>query len=116
MALTKEFLTGGAGDGTGIKIAGTTLGGATTVHTVPASKEDTVRVLAINNDAVRRSVTLLWGAEVAVDDEITVTIQPKSGLVLVVPGLPLGAAKVVKAYAEATNVVVLHGDVNRTDA
>lgn len=115
MALTKEVLTGGAGDGTGIKIAATTLGGATTVHTVPASKEDTIRILATNNDAVKRWVTLLWGGETAVDDEITVIIQPKSGLVAVIPGLPLGAAKVVKAYAEATNVVVLHGDVNRTE-
>ena len=116
MALTKEFLTGGAGDGTGIKIAATTLGGANTVHTVPASKEDTIRMLATNNDTVKRTLTLLWGAETTVDDEITVTLQPKSGLVTVIPGLPLGAAKVVKAYAETTNVVVLHGDVNRTDA
>lgn len=116
MALTKEYLTGGAGDGTGVKIAGTTLGGATTVHTVPASKEDAIRILATNNDTVKRSVTLLWGGVTAVDDEITVTIQPKAGLVLFIPGLPLGAAKVVKAYAEATNVVVIHGDVNRTDA
>ena len=116
MALTKEFLTGGASDGTGIKIIGTTLGGATTVHTVPAGKEDTIRVLATNNDTVKRSVTLLWGGVTAIDDEISVTIQPQSGLVLLTPGLPLGAAKVVKAYAEAANVVVIHGDVNRTDA
>ena len=115
MALTKEFLTGGAGDGTGIKIGATTLGGANTVHTVPASKEDTIRILATNNDTVKRSLTVLWGAETAVDDEITVTIQPKAGLVLVIPGLPLGAAKAVKAYADTTNVIVVHGDVNRTD-
>ncbi len=116
MALTKEFLTGGAGDGTGIKIGATTLGTANTVHTVPASKEDTIRILATNNDSVVRTVTLLWGAETAVDDEITVPIQPKAGLLLLIPGLPLGAAKVVKAYAETTNVVVIHGDVNRVDA
>ena len=116
MALTKEFLTGGAGDGTGIKIGATSLGGANTVHTVPASKEDVIRLLATNNDTVKRSLTVLWGAETAVDDEISVTLQPKSGLVLVIPGLPLGAAKVVKAYAEATNVIAIHGDVNRTDA
>ena len=116
MALSKEFLTGGAGDGTGIKLSATTLGGANTVHTVPAAKEDTIRILATNNDTVKRTVTLLWGAEAAVDDEITVTIQPKAGLVLIIPGLPLGAAKLVKAYAEVTNVVVIHGDVNRTDA
>ena len=116
MALSKEFLTGGAGDGTGIKLSSTTLGGANTVHTVPASKEDTIRILATNNDTVKRTATLLWGAETAVDDEITVTLQPKAGLVLIIPGLPLGAAKLVKAYAEATNVVVIHGDVNRVDA
>ena len=116
MALTKEYLTGGTGDGTGIKIAATTLGGANTVHTVPADKEDTIRILATNNDTQSRNLTLLWGAETAVDDEITVPIQPKSGLIMVIPGLPLGAAKVVKAYASETYVIVIHGDVNRTDA
>ena len=116
MALSKEFLTGGAGVGTGIKIVGTTLGGATTVHTVPALKEDTIRILATNNDTVERTLTMVWGGVTAVDDEITLTIQPKSGLVTVMPGLPLGAAKIVKAYAEITNVVVIHGDVNRVDA
>ena len=116
MALTKEFLTGGAGDGTGIKIAATTLGGANTVHTVPASKEDTIRILATNNDTTTRDLTLLWGAETAIDDEITVPIPPQAGLLLVIPGLPLGAAKVVKAFASVANVIVLHGDVNRVDA
>lgn len=116
MALSKEYLTGGTGDGTGIKIAATTLGGADTVHTVPASKQDTIRLLVTNNDTVQRTVTLLWGGATAVDDEITVPVGPKQGLYLVVPGLPLGAAKVVKAYAEVTNVIVVHGDVNRVDA
>lgn len=116
MALSKEFLTGGAGDGTGIKIAATALAAANTVHTVPAAKEDTIRILATNNDTVKRSLTLLWGGATAVDDEIEVTLQPKAGLMLIVPGLPLGAGKVVKAYAEAANQIVIHGDVNRTDA
>ena len=115
MALTKEFLTG-TGDGTGLKISATTLGGANTVHTIPASKEDTIRILATNNDTVKRALTIVWGDATAVDDEITVTLQPKAGLVLVIPGLPLAAAKVVKAFAETTNVIVVHGDVNRTDA
>ena len=116
MALSKEFLTGGAGDGTGIKLSATTLGGANTVHTVPTAKQDTIRILATNNDTVKRTMTIVWGDATAVDDEITVTLQPKAWLVLIIPGLPLGAAKVVKAYAEVTNVVVIHGDVNRTDA
>ena len=116
MALSKEFLTGGTGDGTGIKIAATTLGGANTVHTVPTGKLDTIRVLATNNGSQPRTVTLLWGGADAVDDEIAVTILPKTGLVTLVPGLPLGAAKVVKAYAASTNEIVLHGDVNRVDA
>lgn len=116
MALTKEFLTGGAGDGTGIKIAATTLGAANTVHTVPASKEDTIRLFAVNHDTVERTLTIVWGDTTAVDDEIPVPVQPNDGLYLVIPGLPLGAAKEVKAYADATNVIVIHGDVNRTDA
>ena len=116
MALTKEFLTGGAGDGTGIKIAATTLGGANTIHTVPASKEDYIRILATNHDTVGRDLTIVWGDATAVDDEIIIPIQPKAGLIWVIPGLLLGAAKVVKAYAQVTNVIVIHGDVNRVDA
>ena len=115
MALTDEFLSG-TGDGTGSKISATTLGGANTIHTVPASKKDSIRILATNNDTVKRTLTVVWGDATAVDDEITLTLQPKSGLVLVVPGLKLAAAKVVKAYAETTNVVVVHGDVVRNDA
>ena len=113
MTLTKEFLTGGAGDGTGIKIAATTLGGANTVHTVPASTKDTVQIYATNNDTVERDLTIVWGDATAVDDEITTLIQPKAGLTWVIPGMTLDAAKVVKVYAEVTNVIVIHGAINR---
>lgn len=111
MALTKQFLTG-TGDGTGLKIAATTLGGANTVHTVPASSKDKVFLSATNNDTVLRTLTIVWGAATAVDDEITFSLQPKAGLVPLL-ALTLDAAKVVKAYAEATNVIVVHGEANR---
>lgn len=111
MPLSREFLTG-TGNGTGQKITATSLGGANTVHTVPASVRDSIALYATNNDTVLRTVTVVWGDETAIDDEITFPIQPKAGLVPLL-ALTLDAAKVVKAYAETTNVIVVHGEANR---
>ena len=54
------------------------------------------------------------------DDEIELTIAAESGLVLVAPGLIIqgdsSAALVVRAFAATTNVITLHGYVNRIEA
>lgn len=112
---TKEYLTGGAGDGTGIKVVATTTAG-TTIHTVPASSIDTVRLYAYNNHTASVAVTIEWGGVTTPDDIITVTVQPKAGLYLIIPGLRLGATAVVAAFAATANVVSIHGDVIREAA
>lgn len=112
MALSKEFLTGGSGDGRGIKVTGTATGTAVTVHTVPAGAIDTVRLYARNDDTVLRTLTVEFGGTTDPDDQIKADLQP-GVLTLVVPALPLGAALAVKAFADAADVVVIHGDVNR---
>lgn len=113
--LTREFLTG-TGDGTGFKVVGTTLVGRDTIHTVPTVGiiKDTIILAATNNDTVARTVTIVWGDATAVDDEITFTIQPKAGAPPLLE-LSLDEAKIVAAYAEVTNVIVIHGYVNRID-
>jgi len=58
-------------------------------------------------------LTLEWGEATAPDGNIEVTIPGESGLFLVVPGLLLTNSLVVKVFAAVTNVVIIHGFVNR---
>ena len=50
---------------------------------------------------------------VQVDDDIKLSIPATSGLTLLVPDLVLRNSLIVKAYAGTTNVVTIHGFVNR---
>jgi len=65
----------------------------------------------MNIDTTARKLTIEWGNP-AVDDNIELTIPAESGLVLVAPGLLLQNSLVVKAFAAAANVVIIHGYVN----
>lgn len=112
MALDKTYLSGGTADGRGIKVVATATPG-TLVHTVPAASDDTIRLYAYNDDSVVRTLTVEFGGVTVPDDIFEVTVQPKSGLQLVVPALRLATGLVVRAFADAANVVVLRGDVNR---
>jgi hypothetical protein len=60
-------------------------------------------------------VTVDFGGQTVPDNNIVLTVQPKAGLVCVVPGLILGGAAslVVDAFADAANVVTMTGFVNR---
>jgi hypothetical protein len=58
-------------------------------------------------------LTIEWGEATAPNGNIEVTVLPEAGLVTVIPGLLLTGSLVVKAFAGTTNVIVLHGFVNR---
>lgn len=62
-------------------------------------------------------MTIEFGGATAPDQNIVVTIPFKSGLVLVIPGLPLlgngSAGLTVAAFASAANVITISGYVNR---
>lgn len=111
MAFTKVKLSGGT-DGRNVKIAATATAG-TLLHTAHATNLDEVWLWACNTDTSARKLTIEFGGVTAPDDLHEVTLAPESGLVLVVPGLLVSNAVVVRAFAATTNVVVVNGYVNR---
>ena len=109
---SKEFLTGGAGDGTPIVVAATDIASSpTTIHTVPASVVDEVTLYAHNSASAAVDLQIGWG-ETA--DPIIQSIPAKSGLTLLVPGdLCLDAGLVVVAAADTADVITIFGAVRR---
>ncbi len=112
---SKQYLTGGAADGTGIKLA-VDSGTYTTIHTSSgtASHVDEVWLYASNTDATDRKVTLQFGGTTDPDDLIEVTVGAEAGLVLLIPGLILkGGSLVLKGAAAVADKVTIFGYVNR---
>ena len=113
---TKKILSGST-DGKAVKVAATATAG-TTIHTgsATATTLDEVWIYAVNSSASSVKLTIEWGEATAPDGNIEVTVLPEAGLVTVIPGLLLqgnATAKVVRAFAGTTNVIVMHGFVNR---
>ena len=112
---SKQYLTGGAADGTGIKLA-VDSGTYTTVHTTSgtASNIDEIWLYASNTDTSDIKVTLKFGGTDDPDDIIEVTVGAEAGLVLLVPGLILKGGSLVLLGAAATaSKVSVFGYVNR---
>ena len=104
----------GSTHGRGIKVAATSSAG-TDIHTATSSTSDcdVITLFAYNSSATAVTLTLQWGGTTSVDDDIKLSIPATSGLTLVVPDMVLRNSLVVKAYAGTTNVVTVHGFVNR---
>jgi hypothetical protein len=115
-AFSHEVLSSST-NGLGIKIDGATSGNARTLHTAIAgtTSRDEVWIWLQNNNAsgVSRTVTIEFGGTTAVDNQIILSVPPKSGPVLAVPGFPLRNTLLVKAFADVANEVVVYGYVNR---
>ena len=115
MATAVKRKLSGSTDGRGIKVVATATAG-TTIHTAVAGTTagtyDEIWLYAYNSDTSNRELTIEFGGTTAPDDNITVTIAAKAGLMLIVPGLILQNGSVVKAFAAAANVVVIFGFVN----
>lgn len=114
MATAKKRLLSGSMDGKAIKVAATATAG-TAVHTAVAGTTagtvDEVWLWAQNNHTANVVLTIEFGSADA-EDNITVTIPFKSGLVPVVPGLPLQNGAVVAVFADIADVISIHGFVN----
>jgi hypothetical protein len=116
MATFNKIPLSGSTNGKGILIAATaTLG--TTIHTAGSGTAnfDEVWIYASNNSASSVKLTVEYGSA-SVQDNIEITIPGESGLVLVVPGLFLNNSLVVTAFAAVTNVITIHGYINRVTA
>lgn len=108
---SKEKLSGST-DGRMVKVAATATAG-TTIHTAHATALDEIWLYAVNSDTTARKLTIEFGGTTSPDDLIEQTIQPESGLVLVVPGLLVTNSIVVRAFCATANVVMIGGFVNR---
>ena len=115
MAFVKRELSGGA-DGVPIKVVATATAG-TLIHTAQSATADgnydEIYLYAFNSAATAVDLTIEFGGATAPDYNITVTLDSKSGLQLIVPGLILQNSKTVRAFAGTTNVVTISGFVNR---
>lgn len=110
---TKEKLSGST-NGKGIKVAATATTG-TTIHTAGSGTTnwDEVWLWCVNTSGVSVKLTIEWGETAAPDGNIEMTIPPETGLFQVIPGLIIQNSLVVTAFAGTTNVLVMHGFVNR---
>ena len=116
MATFNKIPLSGSTNGKGILVAATaTLG--TTIHTAGAGTTDfdEVWLYASNNSVTSTKLTVEYGSA-SVQDNIEITIPGESGLVLIVPGLFLNNSLVVRAFAAVTNVITMHGYINRVTA
>jgi hypothetical protein len=111
---SKVQLSGSPGNGRGVKVAATATAG-TLIHTASATAGviDEVWLYVVNTDTSSRKLTIELGGTTAPDDLIEVTVPAEAGLMVVVPGLPLSGGVVVRAFAAAANVLIIHGYVNR---
>lgn len=115
MATAVKRKLSGSTDGRGIKVVATATAG-TTIHTAVAGTTagtfDEIWLYACNSDTTARILTIEFGGVTAPDDNVVVSVASKSGLVLIVPGLVLQNGSVVRAFADAANVVTIQGFVN----
>ena len=109
MTITKELLSGST-NGRPIDVTATTSGTAITAHAAHASLKDEVWLWAVNQDTVARKLTVEFGVA---SPPIEVTIPAEDGLHLVIPGVPLTGADLVKAFADSASKIGLVGHVNR---
>lgn len=107
----KELLSGST-DGKLIKVVATGTPG-TLIHTADATVLHELYLWAINTDTVNRKLTIEFGGVASPDDLIELTMLPESGLIAVVEGLMLINSLVVRAFADAANVVNVGGYIKR---
>jgi hypothetical protein len=116
MATFSKTILSASTDGRAIKVVATASTG-TTIHTGSATAADLheVWLYAQNTDTAARKLTIQWGSTSSPDDDIELTVQAESGLILITPGLLIkgnATPLVVRAFAATANVIMIHGFVN----
>jgi hypothetical protein len=113
----KKRKLSGSTDGKAVKVAATASAG-TTIHTAyttvtTAGAHDEIWLWAVNSDTVDRLLTIQFGGTTSPDDSIQYTVPAQDGLHLVLPGFVLQNTAIVRAFAAAANVILIHGFVNQ---
>lgn len=117
MATYSKVLLSGSSQGQPILVAATSSPG-TNIHTTGTSSSitDCLTLYAHNTDTTARKLTIELGGT-GTANTIEVTVPAESGLMLVVPQLPLtgtgAASKSVACFCATTNVVAISGYVDR---
>lgn len=101
-------------NGRGIKLVETASPG-TLLHTAVSGSTDMdeVWLYVTNNHTAALTVTIEWGGTTNPDDRIQMSIPPRTGLYLLVPGLVLQGGVSVRAFAQTANLLSMFGWVNR---
>jgi hypothetical protein len=114
MPITKRVFSAST-NGRGVTVTGTTATG-TLIHTsvTGANDWDEVYLYAVNTTTVNRKLTVEWARSTGqAGQPIEFTVPLEDGLYLVVPGLPLGGGRQVRAYTASASSITVHGFVNR---
>ena len=113
MATYSKQLLSGSTDGQGVVLSQTSTPG-NNIHTAISGTSgfDELWLYATNTSATTQTVTIEYG-NTSVSGNITLDIAGDSGLVLLVPGLPVNNASVVKGFSSSANDITIYGFVNR---
>lgn len=115
MIISPKLLSGST-SGRPIKVAATSIGTGTTIHTAGSGSTvfDEITLFVTNTDTVARQLTIGFGGTTDPDDLVckTVSIPASSGPIPVITGLRLNGGLVVKAAADSANLLLITGFVN----
>ena len=112
MATFSKVVLSGGTSGANILVAATATAG-TLIHTANATALDEIWLFAQNNTTADVVLTIEFGGVSSPKDLVIQTIPTKSGLVNVIPGIPLTGSLVVRAFAGTASVISIAGFVNR---
>lgn len=112
-SFTKNKLSGST-NWKSVKVTGTSTAATVLLHTAVSGTTawDEIYLFAENTSTSSVDLTIEYGSATAPDDNILVTIPPKSWPILVVPWLLLQNSLTVKAFAATANVITLNGYVH----
>lgn len=113
MATFSKIALSGSTNGKGIAVVATATAG-TLIHTAQSGTTnfDEVWMYATNPTASAVVLTVEYGGALTAD-QIKVTIPSQSGLTVVVAGLVLQNAQVVRAFGGTASAINIFGYVNR---
>lgn len=111
MATYSKQVLSGSTNNKPIAVAATATPG-TIIHTAHATALDEIWLYAVNSSTTATKLTIEFGGTTTAEN-IELTIAGESGLVVVIPGIPLTGSSIVRAFAGTASVINITGYVNR---
>ena len=114
MSTFNKLLLSGSTNGRNILIAATVSSSATPIHTAASQGSlDEVWLWACNTGNSVSALNIQFGGTTNPGDQISSSIAPADGAVLMIPGWCVQSGSIVSAFAPTTNIIVINGYVNR---